>query len=66
MVFENVTTTEWEANAKSGPTDHQAPQPHRSPTYRPLRRGDPHHRRSRHLLRVQHRPKPMGSSLSLF
>ena len=61
---ENVA--EREADAKSGPAEHEAPQPHRSPANRPFRRGDPHHRCSRHLLRVQHRPQPMGTlSLSL-
>ena len=60
-----IANIEWEANAKSGPTEHEAPQPHRSPANRSLHRGDPYHYCSRHLLRVQHRPLPMGSPLSL-
>ena len=53
---EEIANTKWEANAKSGPTKHEAPQPHRSPANRSLRRGGPYHCCSRHLLRVQHRP----------
>ena len=57
-----------EIDAESGSTEHKNAQPHCAPKNRSLHRRDLNHRRSRHLLRVQHREQPMGSFLyiSLF
>lgn len=52
---------EADAASKSRSTEHQSPQLDGAAENRSLRRGDPHHRRSRHVLRVQHRAQSMGT-----
>ena len=58
--------SEREADAESGPAKYQASQSHCPATNRPFRGRNSYHCRTCHLLRVQHRPQPMGWQIRLY